>query len=158
MRVNLRAKGDRKDKNELHHHRCRKANGHFIAHTALLGEQGAFPFHPQLSEHGTRYFAQSDVEWVQWIECLRSLDMSIEDIRRYLYLFSQGKDTVRERKRLLQRQQSKIEQHLKTLQNSLERVKFKIELYEEMEALGEDIFDKNSKFYYKKLPKFKGKC
>lgn len=84
--------------------------------------------------------------------------MSIEDIRRYLYLFSQGKDTASERKRLLQRQQSKIEQHLKTLQNSLEKVKFKIELYEEMETLGEDIFDKNSKFYYKKLPKFKGKC
>lgn len=119
--------------------------------------KGLFPF-TQLNEHGTRYFAQSDVEWAQWIECLRSFDMSIEDIRRYLYLFSQGKDTVRERKRLLQRQQSKIEQHLKTLQNSLEKVKFKIELYEEMETLGEDIFDINSKFYYKKLPKFKGKC
>lgn len=157
MRVNLRTKGDRKDTNELYHHRCRKANGHFIAHTAFLGEQGLFPF-TQLNEHGTRYFTQSDVEWAQRIECLRSLDMSIEDIRRYLYLFSQGKDTVRERKRLLQRQQSKIEQHLKTLQNSLEKVKFKIELYEEMEALGEDIFDINSKFYYKKLPKFKGKC
>ena len=157
MRVNLRAKGDRKDTNELYYHRCRKANGHCIAHAALLGEQGLFPF-TQLSEHGTRYFAQSDVEWAQWIECLRSLDMSIEDIRRYLYLFALGKDTASERKRLLQRQQSKIEQHLKTLQNSLERVKFKIELYEEMEALGEDIFDKNSKFYYKKLPKFKGKC
>lgn len=90
--------------------------------------KGLFPF-TQLNEHGTRYFAQSDVEWAQWIECLRSLDMSIEDIRRYLYLFAQGKDTVRERKRLLQRQQSKIEQHLKTLQNSLEKVKFKIELY-----------------------------
>ena len=84
--------------------------------------------------------------------------MSIEDIRRYLYLFSQGINTASERKRLLQRQQSKIEQHLKILQNSLEKVKFKIKLYEEMEALGEDIFDKNSKFYYKKLPKFKGKC
>lgn len=48
--------------------------------------KGLFPF-TQLSEHGTRYFAQSDVEWAQWIECLRSLDMSIEDIRRYLYLF-----------------------------------------------------------------------
>jgi len=59
--------------------------------------KGLFPF-TQLSEHGTRYFAQSDVEWEQWIGCLRSLDMSIEDIRRYLYLFSQGKDTVRERK------------------------------------------------------------
>ena len=85
-----------------------------------------------------------------WLDC--------ENLPSIKYKHTQGINTASERKRLLQRQQSKIEQHLKTLQNSLEKVKFKIELYEEMEALGEDIFDKNSKFYYKKLPKFKAKC
>ena len=85
-----------------------------------------------------------------WLDC--------EKLPSIKYKHTQGINTASERKRLLQRQQNKIEQHLKTLQNSLEAVKFKIKLYKEMEALGEDIFDKNSKFYYKKLPKFKAKC
>ena len=73
-----------------------------------------------------------------WLDC--------EKLPSIKYKHTQGINTASERKRLLQRQQNKIEQHLKTLQNSLEAVKFKIELYEEMEALGEDIFDINSKF------------
>ncbi len=115
--------------------------------------KGLFPF-TQQNEHGVRYFAQSDVEWAQWIECLRSLDMSIEDIRRYLYLFAQGLQTSTQRKRLLQRQQSKIEQHLIKLQKALKKVKFKIAIYEDMEAMGVDLLDKNSKHYYKNLPKY----
>ncbi|TQR60494.1 MerR family transcriptional regulator [Campylobacter troglodytis] len=116
--------------------------------------KGLFPF-TQLNEHGTRYFAQSDVEWAQWIECLRGIDMSIEDIRRYLYLFSQGKDTATQRKHLLQRQQIKIEEHLAKLKSSLKKIKRKIAIYEDMEEMNVDLFDKNSKHYYKNLPKYK---
>lgn len=126
MRVNLRAKGDRKETKSYTIIDIERQTGISSRTLRFWASKGLFPF-TELNEHGTRYFAQSDVEWAQWIECLRSLDMSIEDIRRYLYLFSQGINTASERKRLLQRQQSKIEQHLKTLQNSLEKVKFKIE-------------------------------
>lgn len=116
--------------------------------------KGLFPF-TQLNEHGVRYFAQSDVEWAQWVECLRSLDMSISDIRRYIYLFSQGFKTASERKALLVRQRTKITAHIKALEKALDKIDFKIGLYEDMEALGVDLFDKTSEHYYKKLKRYK---
>lgn len=112
-----------------------------------------FPFTEQ-DRNGVRYFSQSDVEWARWIECLRSLDMSIEDIRTYIYLFSLGAKTATKRKHLLQRQQIKIEEHLERLHNALKKVKRKIAIYEDMEELGEDLFDPKSKFYYKKMKKY----
>ncbi len=120
--------------------------------------KGLFPF-TELNEHGVRYFAQSDVEWAQWIDCLRSLEMSIADIRHYLHLFAQGFSTASERKNLLQRQQISIEEHITKLQHSLKKVKKKIAIYEDMEAMGVDLFDRTSKHYYKNLPKYRDeKC
>lgn len=114
-----------------------------------------FPF-TQRDKNGVRYFSKSDVEWAQWIDCLRSLDMSIEDIRTYLYLFSLGAKTATKRKHLLQKQQIKIEEHLERLHSSLKKIKLKIALYEDMEELGEDLLDPNNKYYYKKLKKYQG--
>lgn len=116
-----------------------------------------FPF-AQKDRNGVRYFTQDNIEWIKWIDCLRSLDMSIEDIRTYLYLFSLGPKTATKRKHLLQKQQIKIEEHLEKLHDSLKKIKFKIALYEEMEELGEDLFDPKSKFYYKKMKKYQDKA
>lgn len=113
-----------------------------------------FPF-TECDKNGVRHFSQKDVEWAQWIECLRSLDMSIEDIRTYIYLTSLGVKTATKRKHLLQRQQIKIEEHLEKLRAALKKVKLKIAIYEDMEEMGEDLLDSKSKFYYKKLPKYK---
>lgn len=115
-----------------------------------------FPF-TQRDKNGVRYFSKSDVEWARWIDCLRSLDMSIEDIRTYLYLFSLGAKTATKRKHLLQKQQIKIEEHLERLHSSLKKIKRKIAIYEDMEELGEDLFDPNNKYYYKKLKKYQDK-
>lgn len=116
-----------------------------------------FPF-TQKDKNGVRYFSQNDVDWAQWIDCLRSLDMSIEDIRTYIYLYSLGPKTATKRKHLLQKQQIRIEEHLERLRNSLKKIKFKIALYEDMEELGEDLLDPKSKFYYKKMKKYQNKA
>lgn len=116
-----------------------------------------FPF-TQKDKNGVRYFSQNDVDWAQWIDCLRSLDMSIEDIRTYIYLYSLGPKTATKRKHLLQKQQIRIEEHLERLRNSLKKIKFKIALYEDMEELGEDLLDPKSKFYYKKMKKYQNEA
>lgn len=112
-----------------------------------------FPF-TQKDKNGVRYFSKSDVEWAQWIDCLRSLDMSIEDIRTYLYLFSLGVKTATKRKHLLQKQQIKIEEHITKLHSSLKKIKKKISIYEDIEEMGVDLLDQQSKYYYKKLKKY----
>lgn len=116
-----------------------------------------FPF-AQKDKNGVRYFTQENIEWIKWIDCLRSLDMSIEDIRTYLYLYSLGPKTATKRKHLLQKQQIQIEEHLEKLRDSLKKIKFKIAIYEEMEELGEDMFDPKNKFYYKKMKKYQNQA
>lgn len=118
--------------------------------------KGLFPF-TQKDKNGVRYFSKQDIEWAKWVECLRSLDMSIEKIRIYCHLLPLGVKSATQRKTLLQEQQNKIEQHIKKLQNAIQTVKNKISMYEDMEALGEDLFDPNSKFYYKKMKKYQTK-
>lgn len=111
----------------------------------------------QKDKNGVRYFTKKDIEWAVWVQCLRSLDMSIKNIRTYCDLLPLGVKSATKRKNLLQAQRVKIEQHIKELQNSLETIKTKIAMYEDMEALGEDLFDPNSKFYYKKMKKYQSK-
>lgn len=119
--------------------------------------KGLFPF-LQKDKNGVRYFAKTDVEWAEWINCLRSLDMSIEDIKSYIHLYSLGVKTATQRKELLQKQEKKIKEHIQKLHQSLKKISFKIEIYEDIEKTGHDLLDKNSKYYYKNLEKYKDKC
>ena len=144
-------------KNVLHHHWCRAANGHRLAHTALLGEQGALSIHAAkrarralLRAKRCRVGAVDRVPAQPWYEHWGHSPLPLP--------FLAGLQTATQRKRLLQRQQSKIEQHLIKLQKALKKVKFKIAVYEDMEAMGVDLFDKNSKHYYKNLPKYQQGC
>lgn len=111
----------------------------------------------QKDKNGVRYFSKQDIEWARWVKCLRSLDMSIKNIRLYCNLLPLGVKSATQRKNLLKEQQVKIENHIKKLQKSIKTVKNKIAIYEDMEALGEDLFDPNSKFYYKKMKKYRCK-
>lgn len=75
-------------------------------------DKGLFPF-VERDEFGVRYFAKSDIVWVEWVDCLRSCSMSIKDIKRYITLTRGGIETAKERKELLER-------HFKILNKELE--------------------------------------
>ncbi|MFB4261331.1 MerR family DNA-binding protein [Shouchella clausii] len=47
------------------------------------------------------------MESIQFIKALRSTDMSIANIKRYVQLFNEGKETVQERKELIQNHKKK---------------------------------------------------
>lgn len=72
-------------------------------------DKGLFPF-VERDENGVRYFAKSDIGWV---DCLRSCNMSIKDIKHYINLTTGGMKTAKERKELLER-------HFKILSKELE--------------------------------------
>lgn len=72
-------------------------------------DKGLFPF-IERDENGVRYFAKSDIGWV---DCLRSCNMSIKDIKHYINLTTGGMKTAKERKELLER-------HFKILSKELE--------------------------------------
>ncbi|WP_104697494.1 MULTISPECIES: MerR family transcriptional regulator [unclassified Helicobacter] len=111
-------------------------------------KKGLFPF-IQRDKNGVKYFSQRDIDWALWVECLRSMQMSLEDIKKYILSASQGMDSIKERKEMLCKQRNKVKQLLKTTKKSLEMVEHKIKIYEEMIQSGKDLLNPESKDYYK---------
>ena len=52
----------------------------------------------------------------------------------HMNLFEQGKDTVKARKSLLEEQREKLVEKQKSITETLKRLNYKIELYDEIEA------------------------
>lgn len=59
--------------------------------------------------------------------------VEIEILIEYMQLLSQGRSTVEARKKLLEEQREKLVEKQKHINETLERLDFKIKLYEEIE-------------------------
>lgn len=82
---------------------------------------------------GIREFDEKSCKWLEFIKCMRSAGMQIEALIEYMTLFRQGKDTASARKNLLLEQREILVQKQKDINNTLERLDYKIRLYEEIE-------------------------
>ncbi len=65
---------------------------------------------------------------------MRSAGVEIEILIEYMSLMEKGKTTVEARKKLLKEQREKLLEKQKNINMTLERLDYKIELYEEIEA------------------------
>lgn len=82
------------------------------------------------SEGGKRLFTDFDIKWLGMIEALKTADMSIEDIRKYVELYAQGDEKLEERYAIVKQRRSLVEEQIKKLQDSLEVLNFKCWYYE----------------------------
>ena len=64
---------------------------------------------------------------------MRSAGLEIEVLKEYVKLFREGKSTVSKRKELLEKQRKKLVQKQKSINETLERLNYKINLYHEIE-------------------------
>lgn len=120
------------------------------AHTLRYwAKEGLFPF-VEKNHCGVKYFSNSDLEWVKLISCLRSVDMSIEEIKEYINLCSRGMTTALQRKEMLVNKRVQLLQKIKQLQESLEHLDYKVAYYDEMLSQNQDGLNPLN---YKKIPK-----
>lgn len=63
---------------------------------------------------------------------MRNAGVEIEILIEYMTLFEQGKSTVEARKKLLEEQREKLLEKQKNITETLERLNYKIELYDEI--------------------------
>lgn len=78
---------------------------------------------------GIRDYSEEDLKRIEFIKCMRSAGISIEVLKKYVDLYDEGESTKLERQRLLEEEQDKLEEKIKTMNDALEKIKFKIELY-----------------------------
>lgn len=78
---------------------------------------------------GIRDYSEEYLRRIEFIKCMRSAGISIEVLKKYVDLYDEGESTKLERQQLLEEEQKKLEEKIKTMTDALEKLKFKIELY-----------------------------
>ena len=94
------------------------------------------------NSNGIRNFTEEDCNWVYFIKQLRSAGISIETLVEYVSLFQEGISTVGARKGLLIEQLRIVENRMKEIQETYERLKLKVDGYEERILVREEKLKK----------------
>ena len=84
------------------------------------------------TKSGIRQFSEDDLEWINLICCLRNSSMPLQEIKEFMQLCLKGKDSLEERRELLIRHRTRIQEKMANLDNSLNIVNYKIEHYKEI--------------------------
>ncbi len=94
---------------------------------------GLLPEVPR-TKSGIRNFDEKSCKWIEFIKCMRSAGMPVEVLITYMDLFKQGKNTVSKRKELLLEQREVLMKKQEEIRKTLEKLDYKIGLYNEIEA------------------------
>ena len=94
------------------------------------------------NSNGIRNFTEEDCNWIYFIKQLRSAGISIETLVEYVSLFQEGISTVGARKELLIEQLRIVENRMKEIQETYERLKLKVDGYEERILVREEKLKK----------------
>lgn len=83
-------------------------------------------------KNGIRSYDENDILTIEFIICMRSAGLSIEFLSQYLTLLRSGDETIDERKNLLIEQRRLLLDRISDMNKTLERLDYKIEIYDEM--------------------------
>lgn len=82
------------------------------------------------NKSGVRDYTQEDCNWVEFIKCMRGAGLPIEVLIDYVSMFQQGDSTIDTRKELLIDQRKALAEKIEEVKKTLERLDYKIDLYE----------------------------
>lgn len=87
---------------------------------------------------GIRDYKEKDLNWVEFIKCMRGAMVSIESLVEYVSLFSQGTATQKARKAILTEEYEALLSRIEVMQKGADRLKYKIEYYDEIMKKSEE--------------------
>ena len=83
------------------------------------------------NKSGIRDYTEEDCKWIEFVKCMRNAGLQIEVLIKYLDLFQKGSGTHDERKQLLVKQRNLLAARIEEMQETLERLNYKIENYDQ---------------------------
>ena len=104
--------------------------------------EGLLPF-VERSSGGTRIFTETDLRWLKIISCLKSAGMPLKDIRRYIEMARQGRETIDARLEMFHEQRRRIPDQMAALQQTLDVVEYKCWYYETARQAGSEEIPKD---------------
>ncbi len=94
------------------------------------------------TEGGIRDYQENDIAWVKLATCMRSAGLPVKVMIDYLNLFQQGDSTIQARCNLLKEQRTKLLEQKKQIEETLEKLNYKIARYEIAVETGKLTWDK----------------
>ena len=82
------------------------------------------------NEGGIRNYDELDLRRVDFIKCMRGAGLPVEVLIEYMGLVQQGDSTIEARKEILVEQRDLVAARLEEIQKTLDRLNYKIEVYE----------------------------
>lgn len=79
---------------------------------------------------GVRDFQQEDLNWIEFIKCMRSSGLSVESLTEYTTLYQQGDATLERRKQILQEERDSLAAKYEEIGATLKRLDGKIADYD----------------------------
>lgn len=95
------------------------------------------------NQNGVRNYDEKSCKRIEFIKCMRNAGVGIEILIEYMTLLEQGKDTVNARKKLLEEQKEELLKTQRKIAETLSRLDYKIELYNEIIAGKRKDFTEN---------------
>lgn len=91
---------------------------------------------------GIRDYQEDDIAWVKLATCMRNAGLPVKVMIDYLNLYKQGDSTIQVRCDLLKEQREKLLDQRKQIEETLERLNYKIARYEVAIETGKLTWDK----------------
>lgn len=86
---------------------------------------------PKRDVYSVRVYEESDIGWTRFLLHLKSVGMSIEELKAYTDWRAQGDETIPQRLDLLEKRREQAEEEIIKLQQSLDLLNRKIDFYHE---------------------------
>jgi DNA-binding transcriptional MerR regulator len=99
-----------------------------------------------------REYNEEDIQWIEFIKCMRGAGISVKVLVEYLRLFMLGNKTHEKRKAILIEERDKLEKKIEEMKDTLDRLNLKIAKYD---TLLKKAQNKLSKKKPRKRPKRK---
>jgi DNA-binding transcriptional MerR regulator len=102
------------------------------AHTVRYYDNEGLISFVSRTQGNARMFSDYDLSWLRTVHCLRTTNLSINDIKKYIDLCLKGNKTIKQRAEIIFAQEKKLEEQLKELQSQMKILQKKKKYYKEL--------------------------
>jgi len=81
-------------------------------------------------KNNVRTYSQTDLNWIEFIKCMRDAGLSVDSLSKYTSLYQLGNETIEDRKDILVAERESLEKKYLEMGNTLQRLNQKIEDYD----------------------------
>lgn len=98
--------------------------------------------HVKRNASGVRDYSEKNCGQIEFVRCMRGANVSIEALIEYMQLLREGDSTMEARKAILIEQRERALERLEEIQAGLDRLNYKINMYDEKISKCEQLLNK----------------